>query len=164
MTTDDMTRLANTAKSEEPLNPWDQRIAMADALLEAVERRIVELKRLHREYETNRKMARDKNAQRIAELESESACLRGKLETPEERLKMLRTASGGITIPGDERFASFLYELMRDHLPPGVIEGVLQHVLAEPGQGVVATNGWLALYARYVARALVGSAGDDRRK
>jgi hypothetical protein len=51
---------------------------------------------------------------------------------------------------------SFLYELMRDHVPPGVVEGILDD------RGAIETtftNGWLARYAQDVARRLDPQSG-----
>jgi hypothetical protein len=46
---------------------------------------------------------------------------------------------------------SFLYELMRDYVPPGVVEGILD----DRGRiETTFTNGWLANYAKDVAERL----------
>lgn len=46
---------------------------------------------------------------------------------------------------------SFLYDLMRDHVPPGVVESLLKDC---PPTETTFSNGWLALYADDVARRL----------
>ena len=53
----------------------------------------------------------------------------------------------------NSRLVGFLYDLMRGHLPPGVVEKLLAQQ-AEPD--IVYTNGWLAQYANDVAKRLVG--------
>ena len=58
----------------------------------------------------------------------------------------LRERSGNIDKSG--RLVSFLYTLMRDHLPPGKIEELVRETeLDEPGENQY-SNGWLALYAQ----------------
>lgn len=64
----------------------------------------------------------------------------------------LREESGAIDI--DSKLVSFLYELMRDHLTPGVIEGLVQNAQEQP---TMYTNGWLALYAANVAQRLTST-------
>lgn len=44
---------------------------------------------------------------------------------------------------------SFLYDLMRDHVPPGIVEGLLDDH-QDPIETTF-TNGWLARYAEDVA-------------
>ena len=61
----------------------------------------------------------------------------------------LRQRSGNVRL--HNRLVSFLYDLMRDHLPPGVIEKLVQEA-TEPD--VTYTNGWLALYAQDLAQRL----------
>jgi hypothetical protein len=51
----------------------------------------------------------------------------------------------------DEPLVSFLYELMRDHIPVGIVEKVL---LNSPPGRTKFTNGYLAQYAREVAYRL----------
>ena len=63
----------------------------------------------------------------------------------------LRKRSG--TVAYDDKLTSFLYELMRDHLPPGVVEELVRD--AELGTPtVVFSNGWLATYAHDLAKRL----------
>jgi len=47
---------------------------------------------------------------------------------------------------------SFLYDLMRDHLPPGTVERLVRE--AESPGTTTYTNGWLAMYAKDVADRL----------
>ena len=61
----------------------------------------------------------------------------------------LRERSGAVDDP--RKLVSFLYELMRDHVPPGVIEAVCRNSQQTP---VKCTNGYLAQYAQDVARRL----------
>lgn len=63
---------------------------------------------------------------------------------------------------GHNPLVSFLYDLMRDHLPPGVVERLVRE--ATPGGSATPhghwattyTNGWLAEYAKDVATRLQG--------
>jgi len=50
-----------------------------------------------------------------------------------------------------EKLVSFLYELMRDHLPPGVVERLVQNNQETPAS---LTNGYLAQYAKDLADRL----------
>jgi len=52
----------------------------------------------------------------------------------------------------NSRLVSFLYDLMRDHMPPGKIESLVRAAEDEPL--VTYTNGWLANYAKYLAERL----------
>lgn len=63
----------------------------------------------------------------------------------------LRKASGAVTYDHDA-LTEFLYTLMRDHLPVGVVA----EVVTDSGstKPVVYTNGWLAQYAHYLASKL----------
>lgn len=67
-----------------------------------------------------------------------------------EKLEALRKQSGNVTI--DSRLVGFLYDLMRDHLPPGVVEKLVQE--SEDNSTITYTNGWLAKYAEYLANRL----------
>jgi hypothetical protein len=64
----------------------------------------------------------------------------------------LRERSGSIKI--DSKLVSFLYELMRDHVPPGVVEKLVQDSQMVE---VKYTNGWLARYAEDLANRLVNN-------
>lgn len=71
--------------------------------------------------------------------------------TPEHNAHM-REESGRFA--SERELVSFFYELMRDHLPPGKVEEIVQHVLNEEGNPVAYTNGWLARYANYIVQRL----------
>ena len=58
----------------------------------------------------------------------------------------LRKASGSIEI--DDSFVEFLYVVMRNGCPTGVVEEALSQVQGGP---VKYTNGWLAEYSKSVA-------------
>lgn len=62
----------------------------------------------------------------------------------------LRESSGSVQI--NSKLVSFLYELMRDHLPAGEVEKIVRASDSEPN--VVYTNGWLAQYAEHLANRL----------
>ena len=62
----------------------------------------------------------------------------------------LRIRSGEVNI--DSKLTSFLYELMRDHLPPGEVETLVKN--SETESQCQYTNGWLALYANDLAKRL----------
>ena len=72
------------------------------------------------------------------------------LSTERPDTSALRERSGSVTI--DSHLVSFLYELMRDHVPPGIVEEVMRKTMG-PSE-VVYTNGWLARYAEDVASRL----------
>lgn len=76
------------------------------------------------------------------------------LSTERPDVEALRERSGNVKI--DSYLVSFLYELMRDHVPPGVIEEIMRKTMGH--SAVVYTNGWLAKYAEDVAHRLVPSA------
>jgi|JI10StandDraft_1071094.scaffolds.fasta_scaffold1174981_2 hypothetical protein len=53
--------------------------------------------------------------------------------------------------------ASFLYDLMRDHLPFGVVESLMRDATKGIATGPdTATNAWLCDYANYLAHKLKG--------
>lgn len=62
----------------------------------------------------------------------------------------LRERSGSIDIQGD-KLTSFLYDLLRDHLPSGTVENLVREA-SEPD--VSYANGYLALYAHDLANRL----------
>ena len=66
-------------------------------------------------------------------------------------LSEMRKRSGFVT--SSNPLVGFLYILMRDHITPGSVEGIMvEHEL--PGKDMY-TNGWLANYAKDVAHRLV---------
>lgn len=62
----------------------------------------------------------------------------------------LRKRSGTVKI--NSKLVSFLYELMRDHLPTGTVEEIVR--ASEQESEVIYTNGWLAQYAEDLANRL----------
>ena len=64
----------------------------------------------------------------------------------------LREDSGTVQLNGD-RLVGFLYDLLRDHLPPGKVEALVREAeLCDPD--VTYSNGWLARYAENLAGRL----------
>jgi hypothetical protein len=61
----------------------------------------------------------------------------------------LRSVSGNVS--GTDRVQSFLYDLMRDHLPPGKVEEIVRNC---DYASVSYTNGWLANYAADLSKRL----------
>jgi hypothetical protein len=59
----------------------------------------------------------------------------------------------------DDSLVSFLYELMRDVIPPGTVERIL---LNSPRERTKFTNGYLAQYAKDVAYRLREPEGEKR--
>ena len=57
-------------------------------------------------------------------------------------------------VESNDPWIGFLYILMRDHLPPGVVESILrEHVLIDgPDKTDTYTNGWLAKYAEFIVQ------------
>ena len=73
-------------------------------------------------------------------------------EVYERRLaksKELRERSG--EVKSEDRLVSFLYDLMKIHLVPGKVEGLVQDAQTQP---VVYSNGFLANYAKDLAQRL----------
>ena len=66
----------------------------------------------------------------------------------------LRKRSGEVEFKG--RLTSFLYELMRDHMPPGQVEEMVRSIEASEAMGtsILYSNGWLAKYADDLATRL----------
>ncbi len=67
----------------------------------------------------------------------------------------IRSASG--TVTSKDPVVEFLYELMRDHVPPGVVESLVQASEEHRERNdntVVFSNGWLASYAINLAERL----------
>ena len=74
----------------------------------------------------------------------------------EEHMVELRKVSGDVYSKKHHRLAGFLYELMRDHLPAGKVEGILLNILEGfPNEEIRFTNGWLAKYAIHIADRLM---------
>jgi hypothetical protein len=61
----------------------------------------------------------------------------------------LRERSGNIQI--DDKLTSFLYSLMRDHLPAGIVEQLVREITESDTKY---TNGWLANYANDLSKRL----------
>ncbi len=57
----------------------------------------------------------------------------------------LTKRSGDVVFEG--KLTSFLYGLMRDHLPPGIIEDLVRESEVE-NPPIYYSNGWLAEYAK----------------
>lgn len=62
----------------------------------------------------------------------------------------IRKDSGEVNI--NSKLTSFLYELMRDNVPPGELERLVRDSQVE---SVQYTNGWLAKYAEDLANRLL---------
>jgi hypothetical protein len=62
----------------------------------------------------------------------------------------MRERSGKVQY--NSRLVGFLYDLMRDHVPPGVVENLLDQ---QANPDITYTNGWLAQYANDIAQRLV---------
>lgn len=69
----------------------------------------------------------------------------------------MMSESGNVRI--DNRLASFLYQLMRDHVTPGVVEGIILDDLQYTDE-ITYTNGWLARYAEHLAKRLTAPAEE----
>lgn len=72
------------------------------------------------------------------------------MSSSEDKIDSLRKRSGTVKI--NSKLVSFLYELMRDHLPAGTVEQLVQ--ASEDESECVYTNGWLAKYAEDLANRL----------
>ena len=64
----------------------------------------------------------------------------------------LRYRSGSVN--STEPLVSFLYILMRDHLPAGVVERIYQEHVAGTFSNSKFTNGYLASYAKDLAERI----------
>jgi len=65
----------------------------------------------------------------------------------------LRDRSGAVD--STDPLVSFLYILLRDHVPAGVVEGIVQnHVAVAGGHEAEFCNGFIASYAKDVAERL----------
>jgi len=65
-------------------------------------------------------------------------------------METIRKDSGEVY--SDDRLVSFLYILMRDFLPAGEVEGILLSHCKDSKSDF--TNGWLANYAKNIAKYL----------
>ncbi len=72
------------------------------------------------------------------------------LEMVNTEIARIRQISGEIN--DDSKLVCFLYELMRDHLPPGKVQTIVLNSMHK--ETTRYTNGWLALYARDLAVSL----------
>jgi altronate dehydratase len=112
-------------------------------------------KGMDREYEREHELELQ-----IAELKEELSKIKAKSKSKvakQNQMQSLRERSGSVNCKN--RLVEFLYILMRDHLPAGVVEGILQkHVSGCSGDGDTVenlyTNGYLANYATDVAERL----------
>jgi hypothetical protein len=65
----------------------------------------------------------------------------------------LRERSG--SVDSKDPLVGFLYILMRDHLPVGMVEGIMRdHVNVETDDVDNYSNGWLAEYAKDLSKRL----------
>ena len=53
----------------------------------------------------------------------------------------------------NDKLTSFLYQLIRDHLPSGVVSELVREIADEPDD-IVYTNGWLGEHADYLSKLL----------
>lgn len=72
---------------------------------------------------------------------------------------ILRSESGSVDI--NSKLVSFLYELMRDHLPTGKVEEIVRR---SQDNDVEYTNGWLANYAFNVATRLTADSDGEEEE
>ena len=70
-----------------------------------------------------------------------------------ERFKRIRKASGEFN--SKDKLTCFLYLLMRDKLPPGIVEGIMLKMADNGDESFEYCNGWLAQYAEYVKNQLL---------
>jgi hypothetical protein len=73
-------------------------------------------------------------------------------------MKELRERSGNYHT--NSPLVSFLYELMRDHLTPGVVEKIVLDSRRDQSPWFL-TNGWLAQYAEDLANRLLPEEEKD---
>ena len=79
---------------------------------------------------------------------SESHYLSSQFVSPESKGIISRSGS----IKSKDKFVCFLYILMRDYLPSGDVEEIIQKQISEKESTFC--NGWLAEYAKDVAKRL----------
>jgi len=75
-----------------------------------------------------------------------------------ERTEELRKITGDVTY--SDPLTSFLYQLMRDELPSGTVEKMVNDVASEAGKDIIFTNGWLAQYANNLAERITNAKQD----
>jgi hypothetical protein len=78
------------------------------------------------------------------------------------RTDELREISGKIAYA--DPLTSFFYQIIRDELPAGTVEKIVQQVIEEPADGCLFINGWLAQYARNLAETLLNAHNDGLKK
>ena len=78
-----------------------------------------------------------------------------RIDEPSDMMFELRERSGNYKTTS--RLVAFLYELMRDEVPTGVVERILQ---STPRLNYGLTNGYLAKYSEYVAERLLLSSEE----
>jgi len=69
-----------------------------------------------------------------------------------KRVDTLREASGRVVYK--DPLTSFFYQLIRDELPAGKVEKIIQDIIDEEEKEIIFTNGWLAQYANNLAETL----------
>lgn len=62
-----------------------------------------------------------------------------------------------------DRLTSFLYVLMRDHLPPGVVTEVAIDAYVGEGGSHILSNSYLAKYAEYLSRKLQAPLEEEEK-
>ena len=67
-------------------------------------------------------------------------------------IEKMRKRSG--TVKSKDKLVCFLYVLMRDYIVPGKVEGLMIEQKIESIEETVFTNGWLANYAKDLAKRL----------
>ena len=70
----------------------------------------------------------------------------------QEEKTQLKKRSG--SIGSTSKLVSFLYELMRDEVPAGIVERILNNSTGPESEHCTFTNGYLAQYAIDVAKRL----------
>jgi hypothetical protein len=74
------------------------------------------------------------------------------IDDSKEYMRKLRDRSG--SVDSSDPLVSFLYILMRDHLPIGEIESIMKDHVYKKSKDCQFTNGWLAEYAKDMAKRL----------
>jgi len=90
-------------------------------------------------------------------MDEAGSCGSGNLSDPALNTD-LRTESGDFV--AYDRLTSFLYDLMRDHLPTSTVEKLFREAM-KFNQPCLYSNGWLARYAQRMSRLLCGKCGAD---